>query len=79
MSRKHARSPDGDLLTTSKAIARERARLEAEGQRPVSVILGPELWAAYRPIWGQSAVKDLLGMRAELDERAKGWAIRCKG
>ena len=78
MSRKYARPPDGDLLTISKAIALERARLVAEGKRPVTVVLGPELWAAYRAIWGQSAVKELLGMRAELAEGAEGWVIRCR-
>jgi hypothetical protein len=43
------------------------------------VVLDPVLWDVMRPVWGTSAVKDMTGMMAELDEKGVGWVVRVKG
>jgi hypothetical protein len=30
-------------------------------------------------LWGNSVVKDMLGMVAELDDKGAGWVVRVKG
>jgi hypothetical protein len=37
------------------------------------VVLDPVLWDVMSPVWGNSVVKDMLGMVAELDEKGVGW------
>ena len=80
MSRKHAPPPASDLQVTLGAIARRQDVLLAEGHALASlvVVLDAPLWAAMRPMWGTSAIRKLLGMLAELDERAEGWRIRVR-
>lgn len=80
MSRKHAPLPASDLQVTLGAIARRRDVLLAEGHALASlvVVLDPPHWAAVRPMWGASIVRFMLGMLAELDERADGWRIRVR-
>jgi hypothetical protein len=51
--------------------------LAQDGKQPVTMAPEPSLWAAYYPIWGQSAVKAMLGMRADLDERVDEYATWC--
>ena len=55
--------------------------MRAEGHHLGSlvVVLDPVLWDVMRPVWGTSAVKDMTGMMAELDEKGVGWVVRVKG
>ena len=80
MSRKHALPPATRLQVIFGAIAWRRDVLLAEGHALASlaVVLDPPLWAAMKALWGASAVRSMLGMLAELDERADGWRIRVK-
>ena len=80
MSRKHAPPPATDLQVTLGAIARRRNELLAEGHALASlvVVLDPLLWAVIRPLWGNSVVHEMLGMLAELDERADGWRVEVR-
>jgi hypothetical protein len=55
------------------AIARRRDKRRARAPPGILVVvLDPVLCDVRRPLWGNSVVKDMLGMVAELDEKGDG-------
>ncbi len=78
MSRKHAPIPPSERTTVANEIGWARVALEREGRKPVTVRLSPALWDLFRPIWGNSEIKALVGIRAELDEDVERFEIRCR-